>query len=422
MHQAISIQFAFFGGQARGDDQTSTKHPIYQMAVIGAGDMGHGIAECCALAGIDVFLKDVKQDMLDTAVSRIKSSLDALVRKGRVQADQIAAVLSRLHPCLDYASIPRDIPFAIEAVPEVIALKQRVFADIDKHLLPNAIIASNTSYLSITSLAEATRRPSQVVGIHFFNPAVIMDTVEVIKGQKTSPATFNAARRVVASIGKLAIPVLKDVPGFIVNRVQVSAQVLINKLVELGMATPEGIDAMARKMAQPMGPFEIFDYVGLDVVKHGHDYFAKMLGPDYASPQWLDKLVAAGHLGKKTGKGIFDWSSGRPALDAAVPTTKVNMFDLISVQINEAVKLVETGAVEDPGDIDAAIASGTGNKAGVFGVFATSRDDIIKRLNELAATLGIAAFKPHPLLSTMPAPNARKAAKRLRQWASEPSQ
>jgi enoyl-CoA hydratase/3-hydroxyacyl-CoA dehydrogenase len=216
-------------------------------------------------------------------------------------------------------------------------------------------------------------------------------------------------------------PVLKDVPGFIVNRVQVAAQVLINKLVELEIATHESIDAMARKMAQPMGPFEVFDFVGLDVVKHGHDYFARMLGPDYASPSWLDQLVDAGHLGKKTGKGIFDWSAGRPALDGATPTAKVSMLDLIAVQINEAAKLIEANVVEDPGDIDVAIINGTGNKAGIFGVLASGRDGIITRLDELASMLGINAFKPHPLLATMPVPNGRKATKRLRHWASESS-
>ncbi len=395
---------------------------IDAVAVIGAGDMGHGIAEVCALASLNVFLKDVKQDMLDTAVSRVKSSLDALARKGRIQADLVGTIISRIHPCLEYAEIPRDIPLVIEAVPEIMALKQRVFADIDKHLLPNAIIASNTSNLSITTLAEATRRPGLVVGMHFFNPVVIMEAVEVVKGDKTSQEAFDAARRFVAGIGKLAVPVLKAVPGFLVNRVQVAAQVLINKAIDLELATHEGIDAMARKMAQPMGPFEVFDYVGLDVVKHGQDYFARMLGPEYASPRWLDELVAAGHLGKKTGKGIYDWSKGRPSIDAATPTTKVSMLDLIAVQINEAAKLVEAGAVEDPGDIDVAIANGTGNKAGIFGMLAADRDGIIKRLGDLASTLGIGAFKPHPLLSTMPAPNARKAAKRLRQWSSAPEQ
>ncbi|MBN2154175.1 MAG: 3-hydroxyacyl-CoA dehydrogenase family protein [Candidatus Lokiarchaeota archaeon] len=390
-----------------------------KVAVIGAGDMGHGIAEVCALAGTEVFLKDVKQDMLDTAATRVRGSLEALARKGRIQAGQLETIMSRIRPCLDYAAIPRDVPIAIEAVPEVMALKQRVFTDIDEHLLPNAIIASNTSNLSISALAGATRRPELVVGLHFFNPVVIMDAVEVVRGERTSQGTFEAARRFVAGLGKLAVPVLKDLPGFLVNRVQVAAQVLINKVVELGMATHAGIDAMARKMAQPMGPFEIFDFVGLDIVKHGHDYFASMLGPEYGSPRWLDDLVAAGHLGKKTGRGIYDWSAGRPAVEGAVPAAGVSMLDLIAVQINEAVKLVEAGAVEDPGDIDVAIANGTGNKAGIFGMLAADRCGIIKRLGELASSLGIGAFKPHPLLSTMPAPNARKAAKRLQRWAPE---
>ncbi|NMC07014.1 MAG: hypothetical protein GYA24_17480, partial [Candidatus Lokiarchaeota archaeon] len=123
-------------------------------------------------------------------------------------------------------------------------------------------------------------------------------------------------------------------------------------------------------------------------------------------------------LGKKTGKGIFDWGTGRPDLEHVTPTTVISMLDIIAVQINEAARLIESGAVEDPGDIDVAIASGTGNKAGIFGVFATNRDGIIKRLDELASMLGVVAFKPHPLLATMPVPNARKALKRLRQWAS----
>jgi 3-hydroxyacyl-CoA dehydrogenase len=394
--------------------------PINAVAVVGAGDMGHGIAEACAIGGMDVYLKDVKQDMLDTAMARIKSSVDALVRKGRLRADQINVILSRIHPCLDYATIPRATPIAIEAVPEIEALKQRIFSDLDKHLLPQAIIATNTSNLSITSLAAATRRPGQVVGLHFFNPAVIMDAVEVIKGQSTSPETFDAARRFIASLDKLPIPVLKDVPGFIVNRVQVAAQVLINKLVELKIATYASIDAMARNMAQPMGPFEVFDFVGLDVVKHGHDYFARILGPDYASPGWLDQLVVEGHLGKKTGNGIFDWSAGRPSLDGATPTAEVSMLDLIAVQINEAAKLIEADVVEDPGDIDVAIINGTGNKAGIFGVLASGRDGIITRLGELASLLGISVFKPHPLLATMSVPNGRKATKRLRRWASDP--
>ncbi|MEX2726897.1 MAG: 3-hydroxyacyl-CoA dehydrogenase family protein, partial [Candidatus Sigynarchaeum springense] len=154
------------------DNQT-----IGSVAIIGAGDMGHGIAEACALAGMSVYLKDVKQELLDTALSRIKNSLETLARKGKIQADQVASICSRIHPCLDYVAIPRSVPLAIEAVPEVITLKQRIFADLDKHLQPDAIIASNTSNMSITALAETTRRPSQVVGLHFFNPAVIMDAV-----------------------------------------------------------------------------------------------------------------------------------------------------------------------------------------------------------------------------------------------------
>lgn len=375
--------------------------------------MGHGIAEVCALAGIDVYLKDIKQEFLDTAVAHIRTSLDVFTRKGRVKAGDVPSILSRIHPCLEYGAISPEVGLAIEAVPEIMALKKKVFADLDKILPKSAIIATNTSNLSITELASATSRSGSVVGMHFFNPPVLMDTVEIIKAKTTTVETFDLARFFVSKIGKLPIPILKDTPGFVVNRVQAPAQVLLGKIVEHGVATPEQVDALARKVL-PMGPFETMDYVGLDIVKHGMDYFAEKLGKEYATPRWIEDLVAAKHLGKKTGKGIFDWSSGRPQIDLSNPTDKFTMLDLIVVQINEATKIVAEGIVEDAAYIDVAIANGTGNKMGIFGML-SDRQVVIDRLTHLADTLHIEMFRPTAMLSTMPVPNMRKASKRLRQ-------
>src|SRR5271157_84514 len=384
-----------------------------RIAVIGAGDMGHGIAEVCAIAGVDVFLKDIKTEFLDTAMQRILDSLNHLVKKGKLKED-IQTVMDRIHASLDYQDFTSTVELVIEAVPEVMAIKQSVFKELDINLDEHAVIATNTSYFSISELAAATARPGQVIGMHFFNPPVMMDAVEVIKGSETTNETFEAAKRFVRSIGKLPIPVLKDTPGFIVNRVLVQSQILIGKIVELGLATPAQVDAVVKKVL-PMGAFETFDYVGLDIVKDGMDYFAEKIDTEFATPQWIEDLVAAGQLGKKTGKGIFDWSSGRPEIDMSDPTDKLNTLDLLIVQINEASKLIEAGIVEDPGDIDVAIQQGTGNKVGIFGILASDRQKVIERLTYWADTLNIETFRPTAFLSTMPVPNSRKALKRLKE-------
>ena len=385
---------------------------ISKIAVIGSGDMGHGIGEICAIAGYDVFLKDIKQEFLDMAMQRILDSLNHLATKGKLKEDN-STIISRIHTSLDYEDFTTMVDLVIEAVPEVMAVKQDVFKEIDASLPEHAMIATNTSYFSISELAAVVARPGQVVGMHFFNPPVIMDAVEVIKGRETTTETFDAARAFVRSIGKLPIPVLKDTPGFIVNRVLVQSQIMLGKIVAQGIATPAQVDAVVKKVL-PMGAFETFDFVGLDIVKHGMDYFAEKIDKEFATPQWIEDLVAAGQLGKKTGQGIFDWSSGRPEIDMSDPTDKVSMLDLVIVQINEACKLVDEGVVEDPADIDVAIQQGTGNKVGIFGVLASDRQKVINRLTFLADSLGVEAFRPTPLLSTIPIPNARKALKRLK--------
>ncbi|MHA1733459.1 MAG: 3-hydroxyacyl-CoA dehydrogenase NAD-binding domain-containing protein [Promethearchaeota archaeon] len=368
---------------------------VERIVVVGAGDMGHGIAEACAISGYEVFLRDIKQDILDAAMDRIQDSLKVLARKRKVKGDELNQILGRIHPTTDLGEAAGGAHIAIEAVPEVLALKEGVLGELDASLPPGAILATNTSNMSITRLASSTRNPGRVAGLHFFNPAILMKTVEVIRGEQTATETTSTLSEFVRSLGKIPIPVVKDTPGFVVNRVQAPAQVLVTRAVQRGIFTPNQLDAVARRMSMPMGPFETMDYVGLDVVVHGMNYFGETLGDDYLPPEWLVELFEAGKLGKKTGVGIFDWSSGRPEIDLSDPTEEINMLDLLAVQVNEATKLVEGEVVQDPGDIDLAIKNGTGNAMGVLSLLKSiGKEKIVGICERWADELGVGIFRP----------------------------
>ena len=379
------------------------------VAVIGSGDMGHGIAELCALNKYNVYLKDIDQKFLDRAMKRIRESLLILARKGKLKDDTVEMVLARITPTLDYKQALEHCDLVIEAVPEIMSLKKTVFIELDSILPKSAIIATNTSNMSITELASHTKRSSQVVGMHFFNPVILMKGIEIIKGENTSDDTMQFAENFAYSLQKLPIPVLKDVPGFIVNRVQAPSSVFLNKIIEKKIATPNQIDANFRKLGQPMGPFELMDFVGLDIYKHGADYFAQKIDAEFKSPQWINDLINEGKLGKKTGHGIYDWSSGRPTIKLDDICGDVDSKDILLVQVNEAAKLIENGVVEHPGDIDLAIQNATGNISGIFWLLKDDREYLIERLNHIANEMGVEIFRPIELLKTMPVPNSRKA-------------
>ncbi len=391
------------------------EQPFTTVLVIGAGDMGHGIAETCAISGFKVIIKDVSPKLLDLCKQRMKESLDILERKHQRPAGSSDDILARVSFSHDTEQVKAMLSgntgpcIAIEAVPESMALKHKVFSEIAPLLPVGSIIASNTSNLSITKMATAINDQETVVGLHFFNPVVLMDTVEVIKGEKTSDETLSRARAFVESLGKIAVPVLRDRPGFVVNRVQAPTQLLINSIVDAGLATPAQVDAMARSFGLPMGPFETYDYVGLDVVVHGLEYFAETLDPAFAPPRFLKDLHDDGNLGKKTGRGIFNWSRGRPDVSGDSPTTAITMKDLIYVQLNEAMRVAKEGIVERLEDIDIAIINGTGNKNGVLGVLQGDRNAIVLRLEELACNTGVGYFHPEPTIISVAMPNTSKA-------------
>ena len=368
---------------------------IRKIVVIGAGDMGHGIAEVALLAGYKVAIQDIEQRFVDRGLSRINESLDKLVEKQKVTEENKKAMLANIKTFVDIAASAKDADFVIEAVPEMMDLKKQVFQALDAAAPKHIILASNTSNMSITEIASTTKRPEQVVGMHFFNPAVLMKLVEVIKGGKTSEATMQLAYDLALKMNKVPVRVEKDSIGFVFNRINAPTQILLSLMVEKGMAAPVEIDAKLKTIGMPMGPYELMDYVGLDVAYHGARYFADKLSSDYAPPSWLKAKIDAGELGKKTGKGIFDWSKGRPEIDLSKAKEDFDPTFMIALQVNEATKLLEEGVVKSPDEIDKAMVNGGGSGIGPFQLAKGIGYDKLARIcEELAKKFDVEVFQP----------------------------
>ncbi len=370
---------------------------IKTVAMIGAGDMGHGIAEVALLAGYKVNLYDIKDEYIELGRKRIFDSLNLLAGKGKIPPELDSAIRERLlTTTTDLAEAVSNADLVIEAIPEVMELKKKVFADLDKLAPPHALLASNTSTMSITEIAEATNRPEKVLGLHYFNPAVLMRLVEVIKAEKTSEETMQIGMDFAAREKKVGVYVKRDRPGFIANRVNQASAVLIGEVIERGEVEPEALDAFIRLMGSAMGPCELTDYVGVDVAVNVSRYFAQTLGPDYGPPAHLLKMVEEGKLGKKTGQGYFEWPNGeRPKIDFSKATRKFNFLWTFFVQINEATKLIEEGVVDTMEEVEQAIVNSSGMPFGpIFFGRQVSRLDLIDNLEMLAERYGKPMFKP----------------------------
>jgi enoyl-CoA hydratase / 3-hydroxyacyl-CoA dehydrogenase len=368
---------------------------IKKIAVMGAGDMGHGIAEVALLAGYKVALRDIEQRFVDKGLSRIKESLDKLAQKQKITEENKNAMVANIQTFVDIGEAVKDADFVIEAVPEIMDLKKQVFQALDKAAPKHAILASNTSNMSITEIASVTERPEQVVGVHFFNPAVLMKLVEVTKGDKTSEETMDVAYNLALKMGKAPVRVEKDSVGFVYNRINAPTQILLSLIVERNEATPVGIDAKMRKIGMPMGPYELMDYVGLDVAYHSALYFADKISRDYVPPSWLKAKIDAGTLGKKTGTGIFDWSKGRPDIDLSKSKEDFDPTLLIALQVNEATKLLEAGVVKSAEEIDKAMVNGGGSVIGPFQLGkGIGYDKLAKMCEDLAKKYGVKVFEP----------------------------
>jgi len=283
---------------------------IRRVAILGAGLMGHGIAQVAAqIAKYEVSLRDVKQEFLDKGMKMIRSSLQKFVDKGQISEEEMSETLDRIHPIVDLKEAVADADLIIEAVPEKVEIKKRVFVETEKYAKKDAIMASNTSSMSITLLALATRRPEKFCGMHFFNPPQLMKLVEVIRGAKTSDETVDAVVEAAKKMGKEPVVVKKDSPGFVVNRILIPALNEALYLVWEGVADRDEIDRAIRLgLNWPMGPLKLLDHVGLDTTLAILEVFQRELGDlKYKPCPLLTQMVKAGLLGRKNGKGFYDW-------------------------------------------------------------------------------------------------------------------
>jgi 3-hydroxybutyryl-CoA dehydrogenase len=278
---------------------------IRTVAVLGAGTMGNGIAHVFARCGYDVILRDIDQRLLDRALETISKNLDREIKKGKVAEAEKPAILRRIEPATAMQAISR-ADFVIEAVPEQLELKREVLREADRILRPQAVLATNTSSISVTTLAAATERPDRLIGMHFMNPVPVMPLVEVIRALQTSEATFETTMKLCERLEKKPVAVT-DSPGFVSNRVLMP---LINEAafcVMEGVATPESVDAVIKLgMNHPMGPLELADFIGLDVCLDIMEVLVGGFGdPKFRPCPLLRKMVSAGWLGKKTGRGFY---------------------------------------------------------------------------------------------------------------------
>lgn len=280
---------------------------ISRIGVIGAGTMGNGIAQACAVCGIEVTMVDVAQAAVDRGLGAVAGSLERLVKKDKLSEADRDAALARIHGATSYDGL-KALPLVIEAATENVELKVRILQQLDALLGPDAIVATNTSSISITKLAAETTRPDRVIGMHFFNPVPMMALVEIIRGLQTSDTTHDRVRELALRLGKSPITV-KNAPGFVVNRILVP---MINEaffVLAEGLASPEDIDAgMKLGSNQPLGPLALADLIGLDVcLAVMNVYVDEFNDSKYRPCPLLKEMVAAGWLGRKTGRGVYTY-------------------------------------------------------------------------------------------------------------------
>jgi len=283
---------------------------IRKVAVLGAGLMGHGIAQVAAqVAKYKVSLRDVRQEFLDGGMTMIRGSLKKFVDKDTISVEEMNETLGRIHPTMDLREAVADADLIIEAVPENVEIKKSVLVEVEKLAKKDAIIVSNTSSISIDEIASATRRPERFCGMHFFNPPQLMKLVEVVRGAKTSDETVDVVVEAAKKMGKEPVVVKKDSPGFIVNRILIPALNEALYLVWEGVADRDEIDKAVRLgLNWPMGPLTLLDYVGLDTALSILEIFQREVGDvKYRPCPLLTQMVRAGLLGKKSGKGFYDW-------------------------------------------------------------------------------------------------------------------
>ena len=371
---------------------------INTVAVLGAGNMGHGIAEVAALAGFEVNLRDIEEEFVQNGYDQIEWSLGKLAENDQISEEEADAALDRVTAIVDFEEAVEDADFVIEAVPERMDIKKDVYSELEEYAPDRAVFATNTSSLSITELSEVTERPEQFCGMHFFNPPVRMQLVEVISGAHTDGEVLDLTEDLAEKMGKSPVRVHKDSPGFIVNRILVPLMNEAAWMVESGDYTVAEVDSATKfDMGLPMGSFELADQVGIDVGYHVLDYMHEVLGDAYEPCPLLVEKVEAEKLGKKTGEGFYDYENG----GADIPTdagSEDGVRRLQAVMANEVAKLVEND-VADPDAIDEAVMLGAGFPDGPAKLADDAGlDALLETLETLHEETGAARYAPSDYL------------------------
>ena len=372
---------------------------IQRVAVVGTGLMGPGIAQSFALSGYEVNLLSRSKDSLKKAVQEITWSLDKFVEKDKISKIENEAALSRLTTTMSYREALSDVDLVVESVSENMQLKKQVFSKIDVHAPSHAIIATNTSTLSVTDMGRATRRPERTVGMHWFIPPQLIPLIEVVKGNDTTPETLNTIMAVSRKLGKTPIICKKDARGFIVSRILVAVFNEAFWTYTHKEASVEEIDSSVRYCGGfPMGWFELIDFVGVDIEHDVSKILYDAHGERYQpNLKVTEPLIEANKLGKKTGQGFYDWSKGRPAITKELKK-KYDVERSWAVAVNEAAWMIQEGVAE-PESIDLGMKLGTGWSLGPC-EYADKQglDKILDKLESTYKKYSIELYNPSPLL------------------------
>jgi 3-hydroxyacyl-CoA dehydrogenase len=360
---------------------------MQRAAVIGAGAMGSGIAQVLSQAGIEVLLKDVSQDFVDKGLSNIQRMYNSRVKKEVLTQAEADYLLAMVKGTTSYDGFA-DVDIVIEAALEQIEVKKDIFKELDKICPPHAILATNTSALSISEIGAATRRPEQVVGMHFFNPAQTMKLVEVIPGYKTSAQTVDSAVELCRQLRKIPVRV-QECPGFLVNRLLFPYMNEALYVLQEGQVTPEQIDQALVQFGMPMGPLTLFDMTGIDVCQHVNEFLYREYGPRFMPANILRLLVEKKHFGQKTGAGFYAHAGGKPpskdepkkvnpdlnglleqarkSQPAPSSNRPFDAYRIMLPMLNEAIYAIQEHVVE-PSNVDVAMEWGCGMSKGLLSI------------------------------------------------------
>ncbi|MHA2181137.1 MAG: 3-hydroxyacyl-CoA dehydrogenase NAD-binding domain-containing protein [Promethearchaeota archaeon] len=381
---------------------------VKTITVIGAGTMGHEIAQVALMGGFStVILHDLSDDILTDAAKKIAKNLENLNLKGKFDPKYTNPnLIQNLIKETDLEKAVSHTDFVIEAIPEIMSLKKDLFKRLGILSPEHAILATNTSTMSITEIASSSGKPDKVIGCHFFTPIVVLRLIEIIRGIETSDSTVNiteeVCKRFPAIQGKRFLPLLhKESPGFIVNRLMLSTSVYLQWLLDFSIENEiplEEIDADADFIAE-IGPFAKLDYLGLDVVYNTMKYFAEVLSPEFSPGKTLTRLVKKGNLGRKSGKGLFEWKQGKPIVSKEKKAGLFNIELFMAIQLNEGCKLLEEGIVKGYKTIDDTTMAGM-NLPGPFGPGKRNYNKWIGLLEDFVEESGITYVKPCKLLKS----------------------